>query len=69
MEFVGKYWGSETVPFRRFPLAESGVGARSFAGDPEGCCVERAWHVLAAAGGPVVLVRAVEKPGILKQAL
>ena len=47
-------------------LAEFGVGARSFAGDPDGRCVGRAWHCRAAAGGRVALGRAVVKRGILK---
>ena len=52
----------------RSPLTEFGVGARSFAGDPEGCCVGRAWRGRAAADGRVELGRAVPKRGILKQA-
>ena len=32
-----------------------GVGARSFAGDTEGCCVGEAWDGRAAAGGRVAL--------------
>ena len=32
----------------KFSLAESGVGARSFAGDPEGCCVGVDWRLGAA---------------------
>ena len=52
----------------RSPLAEFGAGARSFAGDPEGCCVGRAWRGRAAAAGHVALGRAVPKLGILKQA-
>ena len=51
--------------FRPSPLAEFGVGARSFAGDTEGCCVGQAWHGRAAAGGRVALGRAVPKRGIL----
>ena len=35
----------------RAPLAESVIGARSFAGVTEGCCVERAWRHREAAGG------------------
>ena len=50
------------------PLTEPGVGARSFAGDPEGCCVGRAWHGRAAAGGRVAHGRAIPTRGILKQA-
>ena len=60
--------GSGAAPFDapRSPLAEFGVGACSFAGDPEGCCVGRAWHGRAASGGRVALRRAVPKRGILK---
>ena len=50
----------------RSPLAEFGVNARSFAGDPEGCCVGRAWYGRAAAGVRVALGRAVPKRGFLK---
>ena len=60
--------GSVAAPFDapRPPLAEFGVGACSFAGDPEGCCVGRAWHGRAASGGRVALGRTVLKRGILK---
>ena len=37
--------------FPRLPLAELGGGARSFAGGTKSCCVGRAWHSRAAAGG------------------
>ena len=62
------YRGPRTAPFDapRSPLAEFGVGARSFAGDPEGFCVGRAWHGRAAAGDRVALGRAVPKRGILE---
>ena len=53
---------------KKSSLAESSVGARSFAGDPESCCVGRAWPGGAVAGGPVAHGRAVPKRGILKQA-
>ena len=64
------YRGPGTAPFDApsSPLAEFGVSARSFAGDPEGCCVGRAWRGRAAADGRVELGRAVPKRGILKQA-
>ena len=32
-----------------------GIGARSFAGDTESCCVGRAWQGRKAAGGPVAI--------------
>ena len=48
-------------------LAEFGVGGHSFADDPAGCCVERAWNGRAAAGGRVALGRGVPKLGILKR--
>ena len=51
--------------FPRSSLAEFAVGARSCADDPECCCVGRAWHGRAAAGGRVALGRAVPKRGIL----
>ena len=35
---------------RKFECVLSLCGARSFAGDPEDCCVGRAWHGRAAAG-------------------
>ena len=35
----------------RAPLAESVIGARSFARVTEGCCVGRAWRHREAAGG------------------
>ena len=57
--------GTSPVDGPRSPLAEFGVGARSFTGDPEGCCVGRAWHCRAAAGGRVALGRAFPKRGIL----
>ena len=62
------YRGPGTAPFDapRSPLAEFGVGARSYARDPEGCCVGRAWHSCAAAGGRATLLRAVPKRGILR---
>ena len=41
--------------FRRPPLAELGVGARSFAGDTEGCCGGRLGRSRAATGGRVAL--------------
>ena len=43
------------APFRRSPLAEFGVGARSSAGYPEGYCVGQAWHGRVAAGCRVAL--------------
>ena len=62
--------GPGTAPFDapRSPPAEFGVGAFSFAGDPEGCCMGRAWRGRAAAGGRVGLGRAVPKRGMVKQA-
>ena len=39
------------VPFDAPPLAEDGVGGRSFADDTLCCRVERAWRVRAAAAG------------------
>ena len=61
------YRGPGTAPFDAFRslLAELGLGARSFAGAPEGCCLGRAWHSRAAAGGRVALGRAIPKRGIL----
>ena len=52
---------------RRLPLAELDGGARSFAGDTEGCCVGRACRGCAAARGPVALGRAGAPLGILKR--
>ena len=36
--------------FGRSPLAEFGIGFRSFAGDAVGCCVGRAWPVCVSGG-------------------
>ena len=47
--------GTGNGSFRRSPLAEFGVGARSFAGDTESCCVGRTWRGRAAAGAPVAI--------------
>ena len=47
--------GTGDGSFRRSPLAEFGVGARYFAGDTEGCCVERAGRGRTAAGSPVAI--------------
>ena len=52
---------------RRLPLAELDGGARSFAGDTEGCCVGRACRGCAAARGLVALGRAGAARGILKR--
>ena len=41
--------------FRHSPLAEFGVGVRSFVGLTEGCCVGRAWRGRAATRGPVAI--------------
>ena len=64
------YRGPGTAPFvsRRSLLAEAGVDACSFAGDPEDCCVGQAWHGRAANGGRLAHERAVPKRGIPKQA-
>ena len=53
--------------FRRPPLAEFGVGARSFADDTMGCRVGRAWRGRAAAGRPAAHRRAGASRGILKE--
>ena len=47
-------------------LAELASGARSFAGDTEGCCEGQAWHRRAATGDLVALGRAGAPPGTLK---
>ena len=47
--------GPREGAFSRPPLAESVIGARSFAGASEGCCVGRAWIHREAAGGQVGL--------------
>ena len=41
--------------FQTSSLAEAGGGARSFAGDREGCCVGGAWHARMVFGSPVAL--------------
>ena len=43
--------GPREGAFSRPPLAESVIGARSFAEVTEGCCVGRAWRHREAAGG------------------
>ena len=58
--------GTGDGSFRRSPLVEFGVGARSFADNTLYGRVGRAWSGHAAAGGPVALGRAVPKRGILK---
>ena len=60
--------GTAPVDAPRSPLDEFGIGARSFAGDPEGCCAGRAWRESAVAGGLVAHGGDVPKRGILKQA-
>ena len=55
----------EEGTFRRPPLAKLGVGARSFAGSTEDCCVEEAWLGRAATGGLVALGTADGPQGIL----
>ena len=60
------YRGSET--FRRSPLAEFDVGARSFADNTLLCRrVARAWRGRAASGGAVAHGRTVPKWGILNR--
>ena len=58
--------GTGDDSFRRSPLVEVGVGARSFAHKTL-CRVGRAWRSRAAAGGRMALWTAVPKRGILKQ--
>ena len=41
--------------FQKSSLAKAGGGARSFAGDRDGCCVSGAWHARAVFGSPMAL--------------
>ena len=50
--------------FQRPPLAKFGCGARSFTGDPDCCCVGRAWHSRGRRGS----AGAREQPVFTKQA-
>ena len=47
--------GTGDGSLRRSRLAEFGCDDRSFAADPEGCCVGRVWHGRAAAGSRLAL--------------
>ena len=51
--------------FQKSLLAELGCGARSFAGDTEGCCVGRAWcgRAVARPRGPGGTRESRSKPG------